>query len=362
MAADPAEFYLPMGQRGTSILLGSGLVDSLGSILRARELNGRAVLVTDSNIEPLHAARAARSLAVSGFEPLQLSVPAGEESKSLDSIASLYAEFARANVERSDFVVALGGGMIGDLAGFAAATYLRGLRWVCVPTSLLAMVDASIGGKVGVDLPAGKNLAGAFHPPIATISDLDLLNTLPDREYRSGLAEVIKAGLIADPELFEMIEQGQADRREMIWRALEVKIDIVRADPFESGRRAALNVGHTIGHGLEAATGYQLRHGEAIAIGLIAEAKIAERLGLARSRLSDRIEHVIDRVGLPTRYTGLEGEAIMAWMRSDKKRQAGQLKFALPRSIGDVVVGIAVEDAVVREVLASLRQIEKEAA
>jgi 3-dehydroquinate synthetase len=252
--------------------------------------------------------------------------------------------------------------MIGDLAGFAAATYLRGLRWVCVPTSLLAMVDASIGGKVGVDLPAGKNLAGAFHPPIATISDLDLLNTLPDREYRSGLAEVIKVGLIADLELFEMIEQGQADRREMIWRALEVKIDIVRADPFESGRRAALNVGHTIGHGLEAVSGYQLRHGEAVAIGLIAEAKIAERLGLARSRLSDRIEHVIDRVGLPTRYTDLEGEAIMAWMRSDKKRQAGQLKFALPRSIGDVVVGIAVEDAVVREVLASLRQNEKEAA
>src|SRR5512137_529443 len=141
MAADPAEFFLPMGQHGTSILLGSGLVDSLGSILRARELNGRAVLVTDSNIGPLHAARAARSLAVSGFEPLQLSVPAGEESKSLASIGSLYAEFAGATVERSDFVVALGGGMIGDLAGFAAATYLRGLRWVCVPTSLLAMVD-----------------------------------------------------------------------------------------------------------------------------------------------------------------------------------------------------------------------------
>jgi shikimate kinase/3-dehydroquinate synthase len=285
---------------------------------------------------------------------LTLHVPAGEESKSIDSVAKLYAEFARAGVERDDFVVALGGGMIGDLAGFAAATYLRGLRWVCVPTSLLAMVDASIGGKVGVDLPAGKNLVGGFHPPIITISDVELLSTLSNREYRSGLAEVIKAGLIADPELLVMIERGQDDLRDMLRRALRVKIDIVRDDPFERGRRAALNLGHTIGHGIEAASKYRLRHGEAIAIGLVAEAKIAERIGLAPSAgLSDRIEQVLDRVGLPTRCN-LDPDSIMAMMRSDKKRQAGRLKFALPRDIGDVVTGIDVDDDVVHEVLASM--------
>ena len=356
-AAEPEALYLPMGAPagapggGTAIVLGSGLADIIGPLLKARGLRGRAALVTDSNVGPLHGDRIARSLALAGFAPVLLRVPAGEASKSLDSLSALYEAFAASEIEREDVVVALGGGMVGDLAGFAAATYLRGLRWVCAPTSLLAMVDSSVGGKVGVDLPAGKNLAGAFHPPLATIGDLDWLKTLSGDEFRSGLAEVIKAGLIADPELLDRIEEGWGDLREVVVRALRVKVDIVRADPFETGRRAALNLGHTIGHAIEAASHYSLRHGEAVAIGLIAESKIAERIGLAAPGLSERIESVVRRAGLPTRYRDVDPESIGSMMRSDKKKRSGRLKFTLPRDIGDVVVGIDVDDEVVREVL-----------
>ncbi len=356
-AAEPEALYLPMGAPagasggGTAIVLGSGLADVIGPLLKARGLRGRAALVTDSNVGPLHGDRIARSLALAGFAPVSLHVPAGEASKSLDSVSALYEAFATAEIEREDVVVALGGGMIGDLAGFAAATYLRGLRWVCAPTSLLAMVDSSVGGKVGVDLPVGKNLVGAFHPPLATIDDVDLLNTLPGAEFRSGLAEVVKAGLIADPELFDMIEKGWGDLREVVLRTLRVKVDIVRADPFETGRRAALNLGHTIGHAIEAASSYSIRHGEAVAIGLIAESRIAERIGLAAPGLSERIESVARRVGLPARRRNLDPASIMSMMRSDKKKRGGRLKFALPRDIGDVVIGIDVDDEVVREVL-----------
>jgi 3-dehydroquinate synthase len=352
---EPEALWLPMSAAthslGTSILIGAGLVDALGSLLRARGLCGRAALVADSNLERLHGERMARSLSSAGFEPARLSVSAGEANKSLDSARALYEAFAAAGIERGDFVVAFGGGVIGDLAGFVAATYMRGLRWVCAPTSVLAMVDASVGGKVGVDLPAGKNLVGAFHPPLLTLSDLDLLKTLPEAEFRSGLAEVIKAGLIADAELFGLFEAGRYDVREVVARALRVKVDIVRTDPFEAGRRAALNLGHTIGHGIEAASNYAIRHGEAVAIGLIAESWIAEQLGLAAAGLSRRVEAVISRIGLPTRCPDLDPEAIGAKMRADKKKQAGRLKFALPRGVGEVAIGIDVPDEVVRAAL-----------
>ena len=353
----PASMWLPMRERGgTSILFGAGLADAIGPILRARGLNGRVALVSDSNVAPLHGDRVAHSLESAGFESALLRIPAGEESKTLDSVAVLFAAFVDAGLERGDLVIALGGGVIGDLAGFAAATYLRGVRWVCVPTSLLAMVDASIGGKVGVDLPAGKNLAGAFHPPLMTLGDTDLLHTLPGAEFRSGLAEVIKAGVIADPELFEMIEHGSGDLGEMIRRALRVKVEVVIEDPFEAGRRAALNLGHTIGHGLEAASKFALRHGEAIGIGMIAAARIAEQLGLAQPGLSDRIEAIIAKVDLPTRYHDLDLETIMTHMQSDKKKKDGRIRFALPRSVGDVLIGVDVKDDLVIEALNTVRE------
>ncbi len=353
---EPATFDLPMQDRVNSIVLGVDVLDVIGVVLRARGRRGSVALISDSNVAPLHGDRVAKSLMRAGYEVLPLRVPAGEASKSLDVASMLYNQLADGGLERGDLILALGGGVIGDLAGFVSATYLRGVQWVCVPTSLLAMVDASIGGKVGIDLPAGKNLAGAFHPPLLTIGDVTVLHTLPGREFRSGLAEMIKAGVIADPELFSMFETGQTDLPEMMRRAIQVKVDVVRDDPFEKGRRAALNLGHTIGHGIEAASQFSLRHGEAVAIGLIAEALIAERIGLAHTGLSDRIARVIDRVELPSRYQGIEVESIAARMRSDKKKKSGRLKFALPRNMGDVVIGVDVEDDVVREVLTLLKE------
>jgi len=253
-------------------------------------------------------------------------------------------------------IVALGGGVIGDLSGFVAATYLRGVQWANCATTLLAMVDAGMGGKTGVDLPAGKNLVGAFHPPLLTVSDLTVLHTLPEREFQSGMAEVIKAGVIADAGLFEMIECGSTDIADIIRRSIKVKVDVVCEDPFEQGRRAALNLGHTIGHGIEAASQFLLRHGEAIGIGLLAEAQIAEWMGLAQAGLSDRIAAVVEKAGLPTRFANLDTDAIMQAMRSDKKKQLGRLKFALPRAIGDVVSGVDVKEELIRKAIEAVRE------
>jgi shikimate kinase / 3-dehydroquinate synthase len=353
---EPDAFYLPMGERGNSVLLGAGLLESVGPVLRARGLRGTVALIGDSNVIEHHGDRVYQSLQLSGFEVVPLRVPAGEESKTLDMVGVLYEQLVQGGLERSGVIVALGGGVIGDLSGFVAATYLRGVPWVNCATTLLAMVDASIGGKTGVDLPSGKNLAGAFHPPLLTISDLTVLRTLPEREFQSGLAEVIKAGIIGDVKLFEMIESGSTDVQDIIRRSIKVKVDVVREDPYERGRRAALNLGHTIGHGIEAASQFLLRHGEAIGIGMIAEAKIAEWLGLAQSGLSDRIEGVIDRVGLPTRFANLETEAIVQLMRSDKKKQLGRLKFALPRAIGEVVIGVDVKDELIRKAIDAVRE------
>jgi len=353
---DPDTFYLPMGERSNSVMLGAGLLDAIGPVLRARGLRGTLALIGDSNVIAPHGDRVYQSLILSGFEVAPLRVPAGEESKTLEMAGVLYEQLVQGGLERKGAMVALGGGVIGDLAGFVAATYLRGVPWINCATSLLAMVDASLGGKTGVDLPSGKNLVGAFHPPLLTISDLTVLRTLPEREFQGGMAEVIKAGIIGDVELFEMIEGGSTDIQEIIRRSIKVKVDVVRADPFETGRRAALNLGHTIGHGIEAASHFSLSHGEAIGIGTLAEAQIAEWLGLAQPGLSARIEAVIERVGLPTRFANLETDTIVQVMRSDKKKQLGRLQFALPRDIGDVVIGVDVKDALVREAIEAVRE------
>lgn len=354
--AEPDTFELPMRERSMSILLGADLLNVLGVMLRARGWRGRVALMSDANVAPLYGERVIQSLSMSGFEPRLLRVAAGEASKTLDMASGLYTALVSVGLERGDLILALGGGMIGDLAGFVAATYLRGIQWIAVPTSLLAMIDASIGGKVGVDLPAGKNLVGAFHPPLLTISDMTTLHTLPGREFRSGLAEMIKAGVIGDAALFEMFEAGETDLPEMMRRAIQVKVDVVQEDPFEQGRRAALNLGHTIGHGLEAASKFELLHGEAIAIGLVAEARLAERIGLARSGVAERIEHVIERVDLPTRFVDLDIAEIVGLMQADKKKTGGRLKYALPRDIGDVVIGVNVKDEVVVDVLNEMRE------
>ncbi len=352
---DPDVFYLPMGERGNTVLLGTGLLESIGPVLRARHLRGTAALIGDSSVIERHGNRVYQSLTSSGFEVLPLRVPSGEESKTLDMAGVLYEQLVRGGLERGGVIVALGGGVIGDLSGFVAATYLRGVQWVNCTTTLLAMVDAGLGGKTGVDLPSGKNLVGAFHPPLLTVDDLTVLHTLPEREFQSGLAEVIKAGVIADAELFEMIECGSTDLQEIIRRSIKVKVDVVREDPFEQGWRAALNLGHTIGHGIEAASQFLLRHGEALGIGLIAEAKIAEWMGLAQPGLGIRIEAVVKKVGLPTRFANLETDAVMQLMRSDKKKQLGRLKFALPCAIGAVMIGVDVKDDLVHAAIEAVR-------
>ncbi|HLB46201.1 MAG TPA: 3-dehydroquinate synthase [Anaerolineales bacterium] len=325
------------------IVLGYGLLDPLPDLLDERGLTGPMVIVTDENVAPFIVHRS--SLIV---------LPAGEQHKTLDTICTLYDAFLKHGLDRSGIVIAIGGGVIGDMAGFAAATFMRGVRWVNAPTTLLAMVDASLGGKTGVDLPNGKNLVGAFHPPSLVVSDPLTLNTLPHAERVSGMAEVIKHGIIGDAGLFEAIEAGAAfGSVEQLQRAIAVKIRVVEADPFEKGERATLNLGHTIGHGVEAASGYKFRHGEAVAIGLAAESQLAEGLGLAEGGLAQRIARACTQVGLPVNCPGLNPVRIREAMSSDKKKAGGRLKFALPKRIGEVTWGVEADEDLLLEVLKS---------
>ncbi len=326
------------------ILLGYGLLESLPALLAEHRLSSPAILVTDENI-------ARQSPSPYSQFPIAV-LPAGEQHKTLDTVGHLYDVFLQNSLDRTGCVIAMGGGVIGDVTGFAAATFMRGVRWVNVPTTLLAMVDASLGGKTGVDLPQGKNLVGAFYPPALVVSDLLALNTLPQAERASGMAEVVKHGLIGDVALFEALERGAAfGSMQQMEQAIRVKIAVVDADPFEKGERAKLNLGHTIGHGVEAASGYRLRHGEAIAIGLCAEAHIAEEMGLTESGLADRIASLLQRLGLPTHCPGLDPAAIRAAMSSDKKKAGGKLKFALPKRVGEVVWGLEVDEGRLTKVL-----------
>jgi 3-dehydroquinate synthase len=344
---------LPVNAPGLKheILLGYGLLESLPAALEERGLTGPTLLVTDEN--------AARSLSPKLPYP-QTILPPGEQHKTLDTIRQLYDSFLEHGLDRSGTVVAVGGGVIGDMAGFAAATFMRGLRWVNAPTTLLAMVDASLGGKTGVDLPQGKNLVGAFHPPALVVSDPLALNTLPEAERISGMAEVIKHGLLGDAALFESLEVSTAfGSLDQLQRAIEVKIRVVEADPFEKGARAKLNLGHTIGHGVESASGYRLRHGEAVAIGMAAETWIAEKMGLAGRGLTDRLSHLLKHTGLPTRAPGLDPTTVRAAMSSDKKKAGGQLKFALPKRVGEAAWGVEVDEALLMETLEIVADVRK---
>ncbi len=337
-----------MGPAYDALIEQNGL-DKLGERLRERNLNGPLAIVTESNVGPLYAEQAAKSLRDAGYETTIISVPAGEAHKTLESIQLMWHGFLQAGLDRKSTVVALGGGVTGDMAGFAASTYMRGCAWVGVPTSLLSMVDASLGGKTGIDLPEGKNLVGAFHPPSLVLADPSLLASLPEAELRSGLAEVIKHGIISDPGLFALCAAGyeavKSDLAAIVRRAMAVKIAVIEADPYERGIRAALNLGHTVGHAVELVSEFKLRHGEAIAIGTVVEARLAERLGLAQGGLSEEIAVAFAGLGLPTSIPpDLPREAILQAMKVDKKKASGVVKFALPVEIGKVEVGVAVED------------------
>jgi 3-dehydroquinate synthase len=299
------------------------------------------VLVTDENVARFHAASLMTSLQHAGFRPKLITIPAGEAYKNLETIQKLWYEFLRNGLDRKSTVIALGGGVIGDLAGFAAATYMRGVNWICVPTTLLSMVDASLGGKTGFDLPEGKNLIGSFYPPKLVLADPQLLKTLPEAEFISGMAEVVKHGIISDPELFQLCEQGldciRDDLEQVVKRAMAVKIRVIEDDPYEMGFRAALNLGHTVGHAVELVSKFELRHGEAIAIGMVAEARFAERTGVAKTGLGDEITAVLAGLGLPVQIPDdLAREEILRAMRVDKKKNAASIRFALPVEVGKV--------------------------
>ncbi|MBW7882834.1 MAG: 3-dehydroquinate synthase [Caldilineaceae bacterium] len=341
--------------RDYDICLGHGLLASAGRLLVNRGLApGRAAIVTNHMIAQ-HAETLADSLRLAGFEPAICTVPEGEQHKTLETVHSLYDQFLAAGLDRRSPVIALGGGVIGDMAGFAAATYLRGVAFVQIPTSLLAMVDASVGGKTGVDLPQGKNLVGAFKQPHVVIMDTALLSTLPSDEFRSGLAEVVKHGIIGAPRLFTQLEEdGPASLLQLVADAVRVKVDVVEADPFEQGVRATLNLGHTFGHAIELVSDFGMRHGEAVAVGIVAAATMSEALGHCAPELAGRITHLLDRLGLPTMVEAYSPDAIYAAMAHDKKRVGKKLRFIIPQALGHVVI---IDDPGERVVKRAIRRI-----
>ena len=319
-----------------TILIGEGLLDCLGPLVAALDRWAVAALVSDDTVGPLHADRAA-----AGLPPLHVTrciMPAGEAHKTLATVEALYTQFLAAGLDRGSLIVALGGGVVGDVAGFAAATYMRGLPLVQVPTTLLSMVDSSVGGKTGVDLPAGKNLVGAFKQPALVVIDPALLTSLPAADFRAGLGEVVKAAVIGDPLLFERMETGRLDLAWLIRQAVAVKVAVVEEDPFEQGRRAVLNLGHTFGHAFEVLSDYQLRHGEAVAMGTVVAARLAVEMGRCPAEVGRRILTLLDHLGLPTAAPGYDPEAVWTAMTADKKKQGSRLRFVLPLDIGRVEV------------------------
>jgi 3-dehydroquinate synthase len=337
------------------LYLAPGLLSRAGRVLRDLGLGGRAVVVTNPVVGQLYAELLGQGLGAAGGEWAVVEMPDGEIYKTMDTVARLYAEFLRLGLERSSTVLALGGGVVGDVAGFAAATFLRGLPLVHVPTTLLAMVDSSIGGKTGVDLPGGKNLVGTFYQPRAVLCDPEVLATLPAVELRCGLAEAVKTAIIANPALFALLEAGEPwPLGDIVRGAAGVKAAIVSADPTEQGLRATLNLGHTIGHALEQASHFRYRHGEAVSIGLVGATRLAVQLSLCAPEVAERVEALLRRSGLPIRYAGVDQEKLLAALRVDKKRRGGRLRWILPVRIGEVIITDEVPQDAVLEVVTNL--------
>jgi len=343
------------------LYLGENILAQTGARLAELGFKGRCAVVTNPTVARFHAEPLLASLHAAGFEAVRITIPDGEQHKTLDTVADLYDEFITAKLDRRSPVLALGGGVVGDTAGFAAASFLRGVPFVQIPTTLLAMVDASVGGKTGIDLPQGKNLVGAFKQPEMVILDAAVLATLPAAEYRAGMAEVVKHGLIAAPGLFAQLEtrsaQMQADTPHsllpvsLLAEAVKVKVDVVQEDPFEHGRRAVLNLGHTFAHAFERLAQFEMRHGDAVAMGLVCAAQLAVQLGFCASDTASRITNLLAQIGLPTAPPNFPPEKIWAAMFTDKKRQGNTIRFILPRAIGDVDIFDNIEQADVLAVL-----------
>lgn len=368
------------------VRIGSGLLQKLGRQVREVAPHGRAAVIVDEGIAESHGRVAARAMQAADYDTRVAVMPRGEASKNLGTVRSLYEVLLDAKLERRSPIVAVGGGITGDTAGFVAATYLRGVPFVQTPTTLLAMVDASVGGKVGVNVPQGKNLIGAFWQPALVVIDVDTLGTLPDRELRCGLAECVKHGVIRDPALFDWIETNLDRIRkldtdaiiELVERNVRIKANVVMADEKESGERAHLNLGHTFAHAIEAAAGYgkvedkpvlgiklgareprkglSYEHGEAVALGMVAAARLAEGRGLCEPGVAARVTRLLDAVGLPTRAPDLPpSDILMSIMRLDKKVADGKVRLVLPTRLGAATVVNDVPDEEVAAAWDALR-------
>ena len=346
-----------------NILISSGSLTQLGNEMKKLNLGKKVLLVSNPEIFACYGKSCLTSLENAGFETYTHLIPAGEPHKTLQSIEQVYDTALENHLERSSTLVALGGGVIGDMTGFAAATWLRGVNFVQVPTSLLAMVDASVGGKTGVNHPQGKNLIGAFYQPKLVLIDPSVLKTLPEREFRAGMAEVIKYGIIWDADLFTKLENAedidsfstinQELLQTILVRSTQAKADVVSQDEKEAGLRAILNYGHTIGHAVESLTNYQqFVHGEAVAIGMVAAGKIATVMGLWTEEEANRQDRLIAKTKLPTKIpTGLDIKAILTTLQSDKKVKAGKVRFILPTSIGKVTISDRVTEQIIKNII-----------
>ncbi|KAB2943937.1 MAG: 3-dehydroquinate synthase [Hyphomicrobium sp.] len=358
---------VPLGSRAYEVLIGPGLIGRAGALIGARLGTARCAIVTDENVARFHLGALEAALGESGRLVGSITLPPGEATKSFRQLEPLCERLLELGLERGDLVVALGGGVIGDLAGFAAAILRRGVRFVQIPTSLLAQVDSSVGGKTGIDTPQGKNLIGAFHQPGLVLADTDTLRTLPERELRAGYAEVAKYGLLGDAPFFAWLERHHpsvfALEAEVLTRAVETsvraKADIVGRDETEQGERALLNLGHTFGHAFEAWCGYsdRLLHGEAISIGMCLAFRFSAALGYCDAAAADRVRAHFAAVGLPTRIGDIPGEkpdieTLMKLMAQDKKVRQGKLTFILARDIGEAFIARDVPADKVRAFLA----------
>lgn len=346
-----------LGDRSYPIHIGPGLLGTLGENCKTLGLKGKCLIVTDATVAPLYADRAVQSLEKTGFKPALEVLPAGETTKSQAQLLKLYSRAATQGIDRKCFMVALGGGVIGDLTGFAAASWLRGIRFVQVPTTLLAMVDSSVGGKTGINIPEGKNLVGAFHQPELVQIDLDTLKTLPPRELAAGMAEVVKYGIIWDAELFRALEKNPAVDAGLIARCCEIKAEVVGKDERESGLRGILNFGHTLAHAIENVAGYgEYLHGEAVSIGMVYAAHLSVALKGLSVAESARIEKLLAGLSLPVAAPDLAWKKIRAAMDVDKKTVGGLPKFVLADRIGHVDFGCEVPEALLEEVWHGISQ------
>ena len=357
-----------LGDRTYDVVVGNGLLDQAGRLIAPFQSRGRTAVVSDETVWGLHGAQLTAALAAAGIEALPVIVAPGEQTKSFEGLADVSDRLLALELDRGDLVTAFGGGVVGDLAGFAAAIYKRGIDFVQIPTTLLAQVDSSVGGKTAIDTVRGKNLVGAFHQPRLVLADLEVLGTLPIREMRAGYAEVIKYGLLGDTVFFEWLEahgpaviaRDAAALSHAVARSIEMKAEIVAADEREHGRRALLNFGHTFAHALEAETGYgeALRHGEAVGAGMALALRFSATLGLMSGQDAERGRRAIAGVGLPTRLDQVPGHPfhagrLVTHMAQDKKAEGGRLTFILTRALGDAFVAKDVSASSVHSFLLS---------